>query len=340
VEEREIDLLEEYIAKGNTKARNSAHLDELCDVIDEIRALYPPAPRAELIEQTVDRIAGSLSPRQGVRRFYRRWFVNTGLASAAVAAVLLVTMGVLPYRSGDYVSTPVPRTWENASPDSEQPAVLSNQSAPFVSPAQSTVPMPPGQAIPAAAAEKASAPKAEGERTVSQQKVAQTLPGSNPLPPAPATNAIRRESVKDTAKRSVRQPEVFKGLNFMAPDEKFAASEAGGAPVIKGSLNAKSALTGKPAAEQQAVPFKVLTVPDQTPVRTEISDGDPPGMTMVYNVGKTEILVRQWLRTGIEPLGPETDPGRSVRLCRGDVAVEVFGDADLTELKEFAEKLQ
>ena len=339
MEEREIDLLEEYIANGNTEARNSAHLDELCDVIDEIRALYPPPARAELMEQTVDRIAGSLSPRQGVRRFYCRWFVNTGWASAAVAAVLLVTMGVLPHWSGDYVSTPVPRTWENASLDSQQPAVLSNRSAPFVPPAQSTVPMPPGQAMPAAVAEKASDPKA-GESAVSQQKEPQTLPGSNPLPPAPATNAIRTESVKDTAKRSVRQPEVFKGLNFMVPDEKFAADEAGGAPVTKGSLNTKSALTGKPAAEQQAVPFKVLTVPDQTPVRTEISDDNPPGMTIVYNVGKTEILVRQWLRTGTEPLGPETDPERTVRLCRGDVAVEVSGDVDLTELKQFAEKLQ
>lgn len=339
MEERETDLLEEYVANGNTEARNSAHLDELCDVVDEIRALYPPPPRAELMEQTVERIAGGLSARQGIRRLYRRWFINTGWASAAVAAVLLVTMGVLPHRSGDYVSTPVPLTWQNAPLDSQQPAVLSNQSTLPVPPAQSTVPTPE-QAMPAAVAEKASAPKA-GEGAVSQQKAAQTLPGSNLLPPAPATNAIRTESVKGREKRSVMRPEVFKSFDFMAPDEKFAADEAGGAPVTKGSLNAKSALTGKPAADQQqSVPFKVLTVPDQTPVRTEVSNDDPPGVTMVYNVGKTEILVRQWLRTETEPFGPETDPKRSVRLCRGDVAVEVSGDADLTELKQFAEKLQ
>ena len=340
MEEWETDLLEEYIAQGNTKARTKAHLDELCAVVDEIRALYPPPPRAELMEQTVDRIAGSLSAQQGVRRFYRRWFVRTGWASAAVAAVLLVSMGVLPHRSGDYLSIPVPLTGENASLDFQQPAVLSHQTVLPMAPVQSPVATPPGQTVPGAMAEKTSASQA-GEGAAVQQKVAQTLPNGNP-PPAPAVNAMRAESAKDSAKRPDRPPEVFKNLNFMVPDKKFAAAEDGSPPVRQGALNATSALAGKSEADrQQAVPFKLLTVPDQTPLRTEISNDDPPGVTMVYHAGKAEIVVRQWLRTATEPLGPAADAEVNVlRLYRGDVAVEVSGAADLAELKRFAENLQ
>ena len=331
MEKQEIDLLEAYIAKGDAEARKNAQLAELCDVADEIRALYPPPPRAELMEQTVERIVDSLSARQGIRGIYRRWFINTGWASAAVAAVLLVTMGVLPHRSGDYVPPPVPLTGQNAPLDSRQPAVPSPPSALLpVPPGQSAVPAPPEAAMPAPAAEKAAAPRPV-EDAAPRQKTAQTLPGGNP-PPAPADDARRTESGKDSGQR----PVLFKSFAFMAPGDSVAADETGEAPGTKGSLHAQGALTGKSGA----VPFKVLTVPGRTPVRTEVSNDEPPGVTMVYNVGKTEILVRQWLRTATEPLGPETDPGRTVRLYRGDVAVEVSGDADLRELKQFAEQLQ
>lgn len=126
MEKKDVDLLEEYISKGNKEARKNVQLTELCDVIDEIRALNPPLPSHEFIEQTVERIAAKVSTPQTKGKCFRAWYKPAGWASIAVAAVLLVTMGVLPYKPTDTLPpvTVPPAQQAVQSPEESSPSLF------------------------------------------------------------------------------------------------------------------------------------------------------------------------------------------------------------------------
>lgn len=298
----ELDLLEEYIAAESKEARKNAQLTELCDIIDEIRVLYPPLPASDFAEQTAERIAEKIAARQSGGKSYHAWFKTAGWASAAVAAVFLVTMGVLPSKPAEHLP-PVP------APPIQQAAPSLQESSPAL--------IEPGD-IP----EK-------------QQAMENSRPKDNTVPLPDAENSKGQIFAAQSDAYSERG---FTAIENGSKDTRVSMKS--GALAVPGHLQTVRVLTDESVADMEGIaPFKVLTIPERTPMQVSIDD-NPPRVTMIYKVDRQEITVRQWMQDATETSQAVPAPEQALLLRRGDVMVEVSGNADRAVLEEIAHSLQ
>jgi hypothetical protein len=127
-------------------------------------------------------------------------------------------------------------------------------------------------------------------------------------------------------------------------EKKNTAGQAG---IVQDRLQAAPpVLVGESAADIQGkVPFKVLTIPERSPVQVKINE-HPPLVTMTYKIGKDEIVVRQWMEEAtdtakaieISQAAPAAD--QAVRVQHDNIIAEVSGNADRVVLEEYARSLQ
>lgn len=331
----EIDLLEEYIALESKEAREDAQLADLCDLVDEIRALHPPMPAPDFVERTVDRIAANMDCRPAKGKIYRLWFKTAGWTSAAVAAVLLITIGVLPHKPSDQLPA--------------VPIIPIQQIAPAP---VDTLRMPAGtetgenkqNVIESPSADKTVKPQIPQSGKTETLRAGTAEPSVQPAPPMVADNV--------KIQKSFVQGEIYQEKSLPPAPERRSYSKSGNTSGTKSAGEGFSALqqprhdarvaggTGPAVADiQSRVPFKMLTLPEYAPVQAEVADS-PPGVTMTYLVDQHEIVIRQWLQEQADLAMQEPGVDRKVVLQRGDVIVEVSGDTEPAVLEEVARNLK
>lgn len=314
-----MDLLEEYITTGNKEVRNDAQMTDLCDLVDEIRALHPSLPAPDFVERTVKHIAENIPARQPRRKFYHVWFTSAGWASAAVAAILLVSLGVLPQ-----------------NPSEQLPSVPA-------------LPTPPVQQAVPSPDESAQALITPGNTANQKRTVSGSGPENN-IAARQENNTARPESVSDAGVKPLPPPgSGSMGRKFAVAEYKLNAdnkNRLGEAAAEQASLQPPRALALEPAVDiQDKVPFKVLTVPEQRPVQVKINDR-PPGVIMTYKIGKEDIIVRQWIEEAtdtakdFEVSQAVPAPDKAVRVLHDNVIVEVSGNVDRAVLEEFARSFE
>lgn len=318
MEKQELEMLEEYITTGNKGTGKPEQLQELCDIVDEIRALYPPMPASDFIEQTTERIAGELSARQTRKKLASWLFKSAGWTSAAVAAVVLVTIGVLPHKPSEQLpSVPMSALQQVA----QQPAM--EISPPLIA---------TGEVIEKSESVTNSdlSPQNKPQEQPKKQEAAAANP---PMPTLTSPKDVSPErSITEQAKDRKEKAMGTTKSGVYAGQKRFQAEQF----LVDDPLVVSPSLP-KPPIE---MPFKVVTAPDKSPIQVEIND-NPPEVTMTYQIDKHEIVVRQWPQVADDATksGPVPDD-QAVRLLRGDIMVEVSGDADRVLLEKFAHSLE
>jgi hypothetical protein len=308
MQEKQWERLDQYITEGKIEGQEDQELAELYGTIDEIRALNPQMPGVGFAA----RITAYVAENQEIdwqkklnNKRYWNWLKPMGWMSVAAAAVLLITMGVIPTQPTDQLP-PVPQA--QMTPSINAPLDVQADTA-----------------LDVALDTKLDKPEtiASTERTVSNK------------------TAVPVQENKEGKQTSEGIGEAPKITVVVPPSQTARAQQSSDAnTVVQGRMKAAQALVGDSALQASQKPsFRALGIPERAPVNVKVNE-DPPSVTMTYKAGKHEVIVRQWPQDIAEAAKASQQQDQAIRITRDNVTAEISGDAERDILEEFAQALR
>lgn len=293
------DCLEEYIAGGDIGNQKDTELAELCQLVDEIRALNPKQPDVLFAERIADGVVRELPrPQKGFFGLALpcQGFRPIGWASALVAALLLITMGVLPHKS------PVQQELIPVAPAQEE---TKNLTADSVTPVTPAVQKPSG------------------------------------ILPAPFGNSSEDFSGAPAGLKTREQLSVDASgqQEDLQRQQMQAKAEANNGGMVKKRMQAANIAVGDQTENADKLPFRVLTIPERSPVSVKV-ENNPPSITMVYMSGSKMVTVRQGQEASSTIIQNEPEQMQIVRRDLENTVIEVSGDVEKSVLDEILASLQ
>jgi hypothetical protein len=307
MQEKQWERLDRYIAEGKIEGREDQELAELYGTIDEIRALNPQMPGVGFAARITAYVAENQEIDRQKKLYNKRywnWLKPMGWMSVAAAAVLLITMGVIPTQPTDQLP-PVPQA--QMTPSINTPSEAQADTA-----------------LDVASDTKLDKPEtaASTERTVSSK------------------TAIPVQENKEGKQTSEGIGEARK-ITAVVPPSQTARQSSDTNTFVQGHMKAAQALVGDSAMQQasQKPSFRALGIPERAPVNVKVNE-DPPSVTMTYKAGKHEVIVRQWPQDIAEAAKASQQQDQAIRITRDNVVAEISGDAERDILEEFAQALR